>query len=146
MTSLCSALVSLPAQRHPYERFAGLDHLDRMGCTSESDRRLVLSHKGGFSAGQRDLLAAESLEPKQFNHAGWQGNISIESHIQQGVNLTVRTVSVTNEKGDDNLSVPGYATNRCHDELPSLDQRLAPRWWALSEPTRRNQMRPLASG
>ncbi|MCS3708295.1 hypothetical protein GGP62_003205 [Salinibacter ruber] len=32
-----------------------------------------------------------------------------------------------NEKGDDDLSVPGYATNRCHDECSSLDRRLAPR-------------------
>ncbi len=119
MTSLCSALVSLPAQRHPYERFAGLDHLDRMFFSSESDRCLVLSHKVGFSAGQRDLLAAESLEPKQFNHAGWQGNISIEPRIQQGVNLTVRIILGMNEKWDDDLSVPGYATNRCHDELVS---------------------------
>ncbi|MCS4054642.1 hypothetical protein GGQ06_003252 [Salinibacter ruber] len=26
-----------------------------------------------------------------------------------------------NEKRDDDLSVPGYATNRCHDECFSLD-------------------------
>lgn len=70
----------------------------------------------------------------------------VEPRIQQGVHLTVRTILGMNEKGDDDLSVPGYATNRCHDECSSLDQRLAPRWWALSEPTRRNQMRPFASG
>jgi hypothetical protein len=121
------AQIESPKQPHSDEGLAGLDHLDRMDCASESERRLVLSHEVSLSAGQRDLLATESLELKQFNHAGRQRNISIESRIQQGVNLTVRTIPVTNEKGDDNLSVPGYATNRCHDELPSLDQRLAPR-------------------
>ncbi len=72
-----------------------------------------------LSAGQRDLLATESLELKQFNHAGWQRNISIEPRIQQGVHLTVRTILGMNEKGDDDLSVPGYVTDRPHDELVS---------------------------
>ncbi|MCS3657983.1 hypothetical protein GGQ11_002784 [Salinibacter ruber] len=67
------------------------------------------------------------MELKRFNHMGRQREIPIESRIQQGVHLTVRTILGMNEKGDDDLSAPGYATNRCHDERPSLDRRLAPR-------------------
>ena len=98
-----------------------------MYCAAEPERRLVLPHKVDLSTGQRDLLAAEFMELKRFNHMGRQREIPIESRIQQGVNLTVPTILAMNEKREDDLSVPGYATNRCHDECFSLDQRFAPR-------------------
>jgi hypothetical protein len=88
---------------------------------------LILPYEVCSSTSQRDLFAAKLLKFKRCDQVGGQREVSIESCIQQAFNLTVPTIRHLYGTRYDDFSIRRNATNRCHDDLLSLNLRLAPR-------------------